>query len=459
MSSNMISRCFLALLSCLFLCGLALPAHAQGVGMAYKKEYAYLQAQVQSLTSRLSELEGESERKVSEGRAGVDRLQGRVLSLQAQAEALEAELHQVTLKAEDAAGEEDVLAGTLEQAHAALGELGQELPPLPESSDAALGAARRAEHFSLAIEKMLPLLEASSQVHIKQGSFFGPTGAKLNGKVAFLGQIAAYGVSGSHAAALAPAGEGRLKVWGVEASQSAAGVIQGKPPKQLGIFLFESLKRNVEPKREKSWAEFMAAGGPTGWVIVGLGVLGAVLVMCRLVILGVLGRGAGGLVERIVPLVRQGQVEGARRMLGHTRSSAGRVLAQLLDVLERSAQGREDAMVQALLYEAPRLERFGTMVLVFAASAPLLGLLGTVTGMISTFDIITEFGTGDPKMLSGGISEALITTQLGLVVAIPLLLLGNVTSGLAHGIQTKLERSALRLLSLAQGPPSAEAER
>ena len=59
------------------------------------------------------------------------------------------------------------------------------------------------------------------------------------------------------------------------------------------------------------------------------------------------------------------------------------------------------------------------------ALCPLLGLLGTVTGMIATFDIITEFGTGDPKMLSGGISTALITTQLGLIVAIPAVLLGN----------------------------------
>ena len=85
--------------------------------------------------------------------------------------------------------------------------------------------------------------------------------------------------------------------------------------------------------------------------------------------------------------------------------------------------------------------------MVIAAVAPLLGLLGTVTGMISTFEIITEHGTGDPKMLSGGISEALITTQLGLVVAIPMLLLGNMLKGWSEGVFGKLESTVLRLIA------------
>ena len=72
-----------------------------------------------------------------------------------------------------------------------------------------------------------------------------------------------------------------------------------------------------------------------------------------------------------------------------------------------------DTAESALLEEKSKLDRFSSAIVVIAAVAPLLGLLGTVTGMISTFEIITEHGTGDPKMLSSGISEALITTQLG----------------------------------------------
>jgi len=97
--------------------------------------------------------------------------------------------------------------------------------------------------------------------------------------------------------------------------------------------------------------------------------------------------------------------------------------------------------------------------MVVAAVAPLLGLLGTVTGMIATFDIITEFGTGDPGMLSGGISEALITTQLGLVVAIPAVLLGNLLKGRADAIEGRIERDALRVVNQLVGPaPTAPAD-
>ena len=77
--------------------------------------------------------------------------------------------------------------------------------------------------------------------------------------------------------------------------------------------------------------------------------------------------------------------------------------------------------------------------------APLLGLLGTVTGMIATFDAITEVGTGDPRTLAGGISEALITTELGLIVAIPTLLLGNFLSGVGERFKRRLEIAALSI--------------
>ncbi|MEM1082143.1 MAG: MotA/TolQ/ExbB proton channel family protein, partial [Pseudomonadota bacterium] len=93
------------------------------------------------------------------------------------------------------------------------------------------------------------------------------------------------------------------------------------------------------------------------------------------------------------------------------------------------------------------LNRFGAFILVIAAVSPLLGLLGTVTGMISTFDVITEFGTGDPKLLSGGISIALVTTELGLIVAIPMLLVGNLLSGWAEGIKDNMEKATLRIIN------------
>jgi biopolymer transport protein ExbB len=80
-------------------------------------------------------------------------------------------------------------------------------------------------------------------------------------------------------------------------------------------------------------------------------------------------------------------------------------------------------MYEQILSQVPLLERFLSPLAVCASVAPLLGLLGTVTGMIHTFNLITVFGTGDAKLLSGGISEALITTEVGLMIAVPALLI------------------------------------
>ncbi len=117
----------------------------------------------------------------------------------------------------------------------------------------------------------------------------------------------------------------------------------------------------------------------------------------------------------------------------------------------------EDIVHEAILQESRPLDRFGAIIMVTATASPLLGLLGTVTGMITTFDVITEFGTGDPKMLSGGISIALVTTELGLVVAIPALMLGTLLNAWARNIRRDMEHSALRIINIfLSGTDSAE---
>ena len=84
---------------------------------------------------------------------------------------------------------------------------------------------------------------------------------------------------------------------------------------------------------------------------------------------------------------------------------------------------------------------------IISVVAPLLGLLGTVTGMIVTFQAITLFGTGDPKLMAGGISQALVTTVLGLVVAIPTVLLHTIVSGRSRSIQQVLQEQAAGIVA------------
>ena len=99
-----------------------------------------------------------------------------------------------------------------------------------------------------------------------------------------------------------------------------------------------------------------------------------------------------------------------------------RVIAAGLKFRGEERTEMENVLQEAILREIPPMERFLSTLGMLAAIAPLLGLLGTVTGMIDTFHIITLHGTSDPRLMSGGISEALVTTMLGLGVAIPLML-------------------------------------
>lgn len=107
----------------------------------------------------------------------------------------------------------------------------------------------------------------------------------------------------------------------------------------------------------------------------------------------------------------------------------------------------EEVLYEKMLALRPRLERGLPFLALSAAAAPLLGLLGTVTGMINTFNVITVFGTGDPKTLAGGISEALITTEFGLIVAIPSLLLHALLSRRLKGLLSQLEQISVAFLN------------
>ena len=157
-----------------------------------------------------------------------------------------------------------------------------------------------------------------------------------------------------------------------------------------------------------SRVERIQQGGPVGYVIIAIGALALAVGIAKWITLAITAR----------------RVEAQRK---RTQPSAdnplGRVLQVYADNPDADAEALELRLDQAVLGEAERLDRFVWLVRVVSVVAPLLGLLGTVTGMIQTFQAITLFGAGDPKMMAGGISEALVTTMLGLVTAAPLVLL------------------------------------
>ena len=107
----------------------------------------------------------------------------------------------------------------------------------------------------------------------------------------------------------------------------------------------------------------------------------------------------------------------------------------------------EDGIQEQMLHELPALHRFLGTITVLGAIAPLLGLLGTVTGIIHTFTVIKTYGNSNPTFLAGGISEALITTATGLIIAIPILLMHSILSGKAATIVSDAEKYSASLLN------------
>jgi len=147
-------------------------------------------------------------------------------------------------------------------------------------------------------------------------------------------------------------------------------------------------------------------------------------------------------------LMTQAAVSGQKRKSSGSKGNPlGRVMLAYEGAKDKDVETMELKLDEAILQETPKLE-FGLNFLKLAAGiAPLLGLLGTVTGMIKTFTQITLFGTGDPRIMAGGISEALMTTVLGLIAAIPLLFIHSFAQSFARGVQQVLEEQAAGMIA------------
>lgn len=175
----------------------------------------------------------------------------------------------------------------------------------------------------------------------------------------------------------------------------------------------------------------IAQGGLVGYIILSLGGIGLLVALWKL------------MTTITVELSVRKQLRQPQQ--AHSNNPLGRVMQA--GEAGRTTDETELRVDEALLKEAPILERGLTLLKLVAAVAPLLGLLGTVTGMIGTFQSITLFGTGDPKLMAGGISQALMTTVLGLCVAIPLLFCHSLLAARSRRLLQLLQQKGLALLA------------
>ncbi|MEE4296480.1 MAG: MotA/TolQ/ExbB proton channel family protein [Wenzhouxiangella sp.] len=415
---------------------------------AYQREFAFLQGQKADLERRLNAFRQTAERERGQLQADIEALERQLIELTAQADLLEDQVFESERSVDAAAENVNLLAATFQQAEATI-----DAYEAPALSVDAVPAESDVQALFAAVSDAL---RSRGQVRRESGEFFLVDGTRVEGEIIRVGSIASFGISERGAGTLAPAGEGELKLWNETSAEAARALAAGQLVSPLPIFIYENLRAEVEQAVSRGFFGKIAQGGVIGWIIFGLGMVALLLVILRALFLWQSGRSTARVVDRVETHIRRRDRESALAVLDKRQGATARVVSTAIRNLDRDREHLEDIVSEAILHESSHLNRLGSFIMVIAAVAPLLGLLGTVTGMISTFDVITEFGTGDPKLLSGGISIALVTTEMGLIVAIPTLLLGTLLSSWAERIKDDMEQAALRVSNqYAEGAQSA----
>lgn len=307
------------------------------------------------------------------------------------------------------------------------------------------------------LDAMRGILARGRGVSLGRETIVDPDGKPIDAEVLRIGQIGwAYRTNGRVALSMKGPGsddEGRW-VEALEPADAAAlsaafdtVAAGGATTAVVPIDPTQQLRSEARTRRE-TFFDVVKAGGPVMVPLAGVALLALLLVLARIGWFLIEGRGAARLAERAIRLAESGDHEQAITACSNARGPTARALAACLASRDAGVEAREDAIQEQILHDMPRVERFLSTIGILAAVAPLLGLLGTVTGMILTFEMIATFGSGDPRMMAGGISQALITTAAGLIIAIPILLAHAFLSARADRLIADTERFSATMLNV-----------
>lgn len=423
-------------------CCLAWPSAAQvplpKLKEAYERELRELLETKRSLEQTLKQLRVANRRRTGALQAEVRSSMAQLSGLRKGSVDAEEELKGLKRRWKTAREYKDLLQGTLE-----LGTrtLQKELPDERLEGDT---PAR----IRMLFVKGTDYLLRSSSVHKSIETFFGLDGKQVNGTVVHVGEVAALGVASQEGGVLLRLPGGSLRLLPMQKGDFAAAkdLVSGRVRDSVPVYLFDPLSKGKKAPAAKNQWGMLQAGGPIAWIILALGAFGVVLLLERWWTLAWISLGSQRRWEESLKLAASGEWEAVSQRV-QKMGVAAPVLQGLVNQEGAPREVLEQSASEALLEQMPTLERSHAILNVLVTVAPLLGLLGTVTGMISTFDVITTHGTGNPRLLSQGISEALITTELGLAVAIPLLLAKSV---FVRWSDRLLEGTQLRALLLIQ---------
>tara|TARA_B100000678_G_scaffold291301_1_gene307493 strand:- start:999 stop:2384 length:1386 start_codon:yes stop_codon:yes gene_type:complete len=418
----------------------SLPATAQVNSLsevleAVRRDSNELTSENQQRLREFQQATAEQEASMSSLRAELNQAEARGQALQNEFNANEAELDAKQAELESLAGDFGQLLGQFRQA-------AQESMPVIRNSLASAEYPARAEGLSeVAQSRSLPtreqldllpkaiLLEMLAQSEVKsfeaEVDQVGPDGQTETKEVFRVGIFNAVTVDGTRFVEMQ---NGRLIAFAKQPPGNFSGAMQdliNAGDEDVVMAPIDPSKGDLFDTYGKlpTFQDRIDAGGEVGWVIIALGVIGVLLGLFKLVSIFLM--------------------TGSMRSTAKSKQAGdGNPLARVFKVYEAhrkdSVETLEMKLDEQILKESPKIDRFNDILKVLASVAPLLGLLGTVIGMIVTFTAITIYGAGDPQLMADGISQALMTTVMGLCAAIPLLLI--------HAICSAASRSAAQLL-------------
>jgi len=285
--------------------------------------------------------------------------------------------------------------------------------------------------------------------HIFTGKAVLPGGSYEDGKFAIVGPIAYFSANNNGLSGLAE----------LEINSSNAVV------KDIGEDFYEGIAKLTATKTaavpvdatlgdalqlkltEETIVQHIKKGGVVMYPILGLASFAFLVAIFKWFEISGVRRARSEDIAVILSDLKAGDKDKAMEKANAVKGPVGEMLKAAVEYSDKDLELLEEVLYEKIITTQPTLERMLPLIAVTAATAPLLGLLGTVTGMIKTFKLITVFGTGDASNLATGISEALITTEFGLIIAIPSLILHAILSRKAKGVISSMEQAAVGFLN------------
>ncbi len=276
----------------------------------------------------------------------------------------------------------------------------------------------------------------------------------------FLGEVA---LDNQNVQALIRSGalQGKVFEWNSNLPQEMASQIQ-KAVSEAGnssvevavpidVLQNKAVKNSITDTQELSFIEqakaFFKKGGIVMYPLMLVAIFALLLSLERFIVLTLRGRIRKQMMNRFNVYLESSQFEEAAELCLKENTSLSMVLFAVVNKARENREAAEKALQEALLREQPKLDRRMGLLAAMGTIAPLLGLLGTVTGIITLFNVITEVGTNDARVLAGGISEALVTTETGLIIAIPVMILHGLLSEKIEKVTSEMYVRSTSLLN------------